>query len=61
MGEMYPPTAADYAWDSANTANREVEKLKQQINDLERRVQRLEIKLCMSRIAMKKVFNQSPV
>lgn len=45
---MYPPTAADYAWDSANTAKRDVEKLKQYINELEIRVQRLEAKLNIS-------------
>jgi len=39
---MYPPTAADYAWDSANTANKEVKELKKQVSDLESRVQQLE-------------------
>ena len=41
MGEMSPPTAADYAWDAANTAQRGYESNVQKIKKLEETVERL--------------------
>jgi chromosome segregation ATPase len=41
MGEMSPPTAADYAWAGANDANREIKNLKRRIDQLEESVTRM--------------------
>ena len=35
MGELYPPTSADYAWEAANDAQRENQRLKARIQKLE--------------------------
>lgn len=35
MGEMYPPTAADYAADAARTAGDDVAKLRRRVEALE--------------------------
>lgn len=49
MGEMSPPTAADYAWSAANDAKRQAEQervarvaLEARLADLERRMAEVE-------------------
>lgn len=41
MGELYPPTAADYAWSAANDAKKENEELRHQVDGLRREMKSL--------------------
>lgn len=41
MGEMSPPTAADYAWSAAEDAKRKGESLQEQVNSLAKAIEAL--------------------
>lgn len=42
MGEMYPPTMADYAYSAANEAHEKNKKLDLRVSELEKRFEKLE-------------------
>ncbi len=42
MGEISPPTAADYASDAAQSAKNEVKRLAETVTQLERRIESIE-------------------
>ncbi len=50
MGDISPPTAADYAWSAANQASDENKKLRERVEYLERRLGHLITALKKQRI-----------
>lgn len=49
MGDLSPPTAADYAWNAALDAQRDNKSLERRVSELEGRVAELERLLALTR------------